>query len=188
MRALHTRLRGGPIRTFKSHLELRDDRGLMGSVSEEDSAALWLNLYLALRFQHHVPRGTGGERPREALIRRGASRVEGQCSGEIGQLHGKRKPSVTTFLPFHSSAFPLRLSTPPVILNMVLLSHAALMHVCVRPPVYLCSHLCSYLCMNECTPACHFVIPVFSSPKHHFSHYWALQQRAQSRLFSMNKK
>lgn len=66
---------------------------------------------------------------RKALIRRGASRVEGQCSGEIGQLHGKRKPSVTTFFLFHSSAFPFfpRLSTPPVILNMVLLSHAALM-------------------------------------------------------------
>lgn len=119
-------------------------------------------------------RGRKTEEPRKALIRRGASRVEGQCSGEIGQLHGKRKPSVTTFLPFHSSAFPPRLSTPPVILNMVLLSHAALMAaacVCVRPCVYLCSHLCSYLCMNECTPACHFVIPVFNSPKHHFSHY-----------------
>lgn len=71
------------------------------------SGVVFLNHILAQRWG----RKTGGAR--KALIRRGASRVEGQCSGEIGQLHGRRKPSVTTFLLFHSSAFAARLSTPP---------------------------------------------------------------------------
>lgn len=112
-------------------------------------------------------RGRESEGPRKALIRRGASRVEGQCSGEIGRLHGKRKPSVTTFLLFHSSAFPFRLSTPRVILNMVLLSHTALMAaVCVC--VEMCVYLSLYLCMND-LPFCHPF--AFNCPKHHFSHY-----------------
>lgn len=66
------------------------------------------------------------------MIRRGGSRVEGQCCEEIGQLHGRKKPSVTTFLLFHSS-LPIRLSTPRVILGTVSLSRAALMaNVCVN--------------------------------------------------------
>ncbi len=103
-------------------------------------------------------RGRKTEGLRKALIRRGASRVEGQCSGEIGQLHGKRKPSVTTFLLFHSSAFPFRLSTPPVILSMVLLSHAALMaaacvNVCVSLLVFVL--LFVYECVHAGLPFCH---------------------------------
>ncbi|KAK2917465.1 hypothetical protein Q8A73_004211 [Channa argus] len=62
------------------------------------------------------------EGPREALIRHGAGRVDGQCGEEIGQLHGKGKPSVTTFLLFHSSVLPLRLSAPPGVFSMVLLT------------------------------------------------------------------
>lgn len=90
---------------------------------------------------NHVPvrrrgRKTGGAR--KAVIRRRASRVEGQCCGEIGQLHGRRKPSVTTSLLFHSS-LPIRLSTPRVILGTVSLSHAALMaSVCVCACVNVC--------------------------------------------------
>lgn len=94
-----------------------------------DSTYIWCYVSES-RSAAALGRKTGA--PRKALIRRGASCVEGQCSGEIGQLHGKRKPSVTTFLLFQS-AFPIRLYTPRVILNMLLLSHTALMAaVCVN--------------------------------------------------------
>lgn len=134
-------------------------------------------MFPALRSARCQGRKTEG--PRKALIRRGASCVEGQCGGEIGQLHGKRKPSVTTFLLFHSSIFPFRPSTPPASLNMVLLSHAALMAAaCVTVHVCLSARVCIFaciraphLCMNACATACHFVIAVFNSAKHHFSHY-----------------
>lgn len=90
--------------------------------------------------------GRKTEGPRRALIRQQSySRGEGQCGGEIGQLHGKRKPSVTTFLRLHSSTFPFPFSAPPVILNTVLLSHTTLM---VAEPDCVCLHSCSYLCMH----------------------------------------
>lgn len=97
-----------------------------------DSTYIWCYVSES-RSAAALGRKTGA--PRKALIRRGASCVEGQCSGEIGQLHGKRKPSVTTFLLFHSSAFPICLYTPRVILNTLLLSHTALM---------------AAVCMNVC--------------------------------------
>lgn len=165
--SLYTSLRERTVRGFKSHLELLDDCRLTGSVSEADSAALWLNLYLAFAFfRHHVPARRQGRKtkgPRKALIRRGACRVEGQCGREIGQLHGKSKPSVTTFLLFHSS-FPV---SPPLrsssVWSCYLAQHWWLLWVCVCEwmCVYLCLCLCSYLCMNTCTPPCHFFVALF---------------------------
>lgn len=168
--SLYTCLRERTVRGFKSHLELLDDCRLTGSVSEADSAALWLNLYLAFAFfLHHVPARRQGRKtkgPRKALIRRGACRVEGQCGSEIGQLHGKSKPSVTTFLLFHSS-FPV---SPPLrsssVWSCYLAQHWWLLWVCVSMNECVCIFAC------VCAPICvwiHAHRPViflspFSSP------------------------
>lgn len=108
-------------------------------------------IYLASRRLHHVPHGApggGGEEkkrrgPRKALIRRGASRVEGSVRrrdrGSYMAKKGSRARPLSSL--FHSSVSP----PPPVILNVVLLSHAALMAVCHRVCiacyfVYECVH------------------------------------------------
>lgn len=48
--------------------------------------------------------GRKTEGPGKALIRCRASRVEGQCGGEIGQLHGKKEAKRDHFLTL--SLFP----------------------------------------------------------------------------------
>lgn len=197
--SLYTSLRERTVRGFKSHLELLDDCRLTGSVSEADSAALWLNLYLAFAFfRHHVPARRQGRKtkgPRKALIRRGACRVEGQCGREIGQLHGKSKPSVTTFLLFHSS-FPV---SPPLrsssVWSCYLAQHWWLLWVCVCLWMNVCVSLLVFVLLFVyeymhtalsffCRPFCHLCI---QSPKHHFSLCRGPQQRAQRHLFSLNK-
>lgn len=102
----------------------------------------------AVVFLNHVPARRRGRKSGEcgkAVIRRGASGGEGQCGSEIGQLHGRRKPSVTTFLLFHSSLPRPSLHPPGSSSARSSLSHAALMaNVCVCKCVYFCAdqHSC----------------------------------------------
>lgn len=157
-------LRERTVHTFKSHLELLDDCGPLGSVSEADSAASRLNLYPALFFPASRStrcRGRESEGARKALISRGAGRVEGQCGREIGaatwQTEAKRDHFLTLSL--------IRLSFPSPRPS----GHLQYVLVISRSTDGYSVHLCGFcLGLPLCRPLPNPPL-CFDSSKHHLT-------------------